>query len=94
MLADGSQLNRSALFVDAAVRQRSDLAIQLGCRILDDGAVEINDLGQTSVHGVYAGDMARRPTMPEAGAQVVVAAAEGTIAAVVIDQELLCTNPT
>jgi thioredoxin reductase len=72
------------------VRQRSDLPTQLGCRILDDGAVEINDLGQTSAPGVYAaGDMARRPDMPVAGAQVVIAAAEGTIAATVIDQELL-----
>jgi thioredoxin reductase len=65
--ADGSQLARSALFVHAPVHQRSDLPTQLGCRILDDGAVEINDLGQTSVPGVYAaGDMARRPA-PAAG---------------------------
>lgn len=88
--ADGSQLTRSALFVHAPLRQRSDLPTQLGCRILDDGAVEINDLGQTSVPGVYAaGDMARRPALPVAGAQVVLAAAEGTLAAMVIDQELL-----
>lgn len=89
--ADGSRLDRSALFVHAPVRQRSDVPVQLGCRILDDGAVEINDLGQTSVPGVYAaGDMARRPALPLPGAQVIIAAAEGTLAAVVIDQELLC----
>jgi thioredoxin reductase len=94
VFADGSRLERSALFVHGHVRQRSDLAEQLGCRILDDGAVEINDLGQTSVPGVYAaGDMARRPTLPLAGAQVIIAAAEGTVAAVVIDQELLYTQP-
>jgi thioredoxin reductase len=93
--ADGSRLDRSALFVHAPLRQRSDLPTQLGCRILDDGAVEINDLGQTSVPGVYAaGDMARRPALPVAGAQVILAAAEGTLAAMVIDQELLYTNPT
>lgn len=63
------------------VRQRSDLPTQLGCRILDDGAVEINDLGQISVPGVYAaGDMARRRALPLAGAQVILAAAEGTLA--------------
>lgn len=90
VFADGSRLARSALFVHGQVRQRSDLAAQLGCRILDDGAVEINDLGQTSTPGVYAaGDMARRPALPVAGAQVILAAAEGTLAAVVIDQELL-----
>jgi thioredoxin reductase len=81
------------LFVHGHVRQRSDLAAQLGCRMLDDGAVEINDLGQTSTPGVYAaGDMARRPALPLAGAQVILAAAEGTLAAVVIDQELLFTE--
>jgi len=94
VFADGSRLARSALFVHGHVRQRSDLAEQLGCRILDDGAVEINDLGQTSIPGVYAaGDMARRPSLPLAGAQVIIAAAEGTVAAVVIDQELLYTQP-
>lgn len=94
VFADGSRLARSALFVHAPVRQRSDLPTQLGCRILDDGTVEINDLCQTSVPGVYAaGDMARRPALPLAGAQVIIAAAEGTVAAVVIDQELLYTNP-
>ena len=93
VFADGSRLARSALFVHGHVRQRSDLAAQLGCRILDDGAVEINDLGQTSTPGVYAaGDMARRPALPVAGAQVILAAAEGTLAAVVIDQELLFTE--
>jgi thioredoxin reductase len=90
--ADGSRLARSALFVHAPVCQRSDLPTQLGCRILDDGTVEINDLGQTSAPGVYAaGDMARRPALPLSGAQVILAAAEGTLAAIVIDQELLFT---
>jgi thioredoxin reductase len=35
-----------------------------------------------------AGDMARRPTMPLPGGQVVIAAAEGAVAAVAIDQTL------
>jgi thioredoxin reductase len=47
----------------------------------------------TSVPGVYAaGDVARCPSMPVAGAQVILPAAEGTIAAAVIDQELLYTQ--
>jgi hypothetical protein len=36
--------------------------------------------------------MARRPALPLAGAHVIIAAAEGTVAAVVIDQELLYTQ--
>ena len=94
VFADGSRLERSALFVHGHVRQSSDLPTQLGCQILDDGAVEINDLCQTSVPSVYAaGDLARRPTMPVAGAQVILAAAEGTVAAGAIDLELLFTQP-
>jgi pyruvate/2-oxoglutarate dehydrogenase complex dihydrolipoamide dehydrogenase (E3) component len=55
-------------------------------------AVEINDLGQTSIPGVYAaGDMARRPALPLGGAHVIITAAD-TVAAVVIDRELLHTQ--
>jgi thioredoxin reductase len=59
---------------------------------LGDCAVEINDLGQTSIPGVYAaGDLARRSNVLVAGAQAILAAAEGTVAAAVVDQELLYT---
>jgi thioredoxin reductase len=87
---DGTRLARTALFCHVPTRQASDLPERLGCKLLDDGSVEVNDLGQTSVAGVYAaGDMARRPTMPVPGAQVIIAAAEGATAAGMIDQELL-----
>src|SRR6266702_7694 len=67
-----------------------DARRQLGCTLLDDDSVMVDDLGQTSVPGVFAaGDMARRPSMPLPGAQVIIAAAEGAIAAVAIDQHLL-----
>lgn len=89
VFADGAALDRDALFLHPPLRQRSDLARRLGCRILDDDAVEVNDLQQTSIPGVFAaGDMARRPQMPTVGAQIGVAAAEGLAAAVMIDQEL------
>ncbi|MGW3353163.1 NAD(P)/FAD-dependent oxidoreductase [Nonomuraea rubra] len=92
---DGTRLDRRALFVHPPTRQRSDLPERFGCRLLDDGAVEVNDVGQTSVPGVFAaGDMARRPTMPLSGSQVVIAAADGVVAAVVIDQELLYASIT
>lgn len=86
----GDSLPRRALFVKPKLRQRSDLAVQLGCKLLDDGAVEVNDFGNTSVEGVYAvGDMSRRAAFPFPAAQVVMAAAAGATAAVVLDQELL-----
>jgi thioredoxin reductase len=90
VFADGSRLARRALFFHPPTRQRSDVPAQLGCTLLDDGSVQIDDLGRTDVPGVFAaGDMARRPTMPVAGAMVIIAAAEGAVAAVAIDQELL-----
>jgi thioredoxin reductase len=86
----GPPLPRSALFLHPSTRQRSSLPAQLGCTLLDDSSVSVDDLGKTDVPGVYAvGDMARRPTMPFPGAQVVIAAAEGAVAALAIDQELV-----
>lgn len=90
VFADGAVLPRRAGFLRPPVRQHSELARQLGCSLLEDGCVEVNDLRQTGVAGVSAaGDMARRPSMPVAGAQIVLAAAEGVVAAVAIDQELI-----
>src|SRR6266536_1182932 len=90
VLATGEPVARAAAFLHAPTRQRSDLPRQLGCTLLEDDSVMVDDLGQTSVPGVFAvGDMARRPSMPVPGAQVIIAAAEGAIAAVAIDQMLL-----
>jgi thioredoxin reductase len=93
VFASGEPLERRAAFLHPPTRQRSDLPGQLGCVLLEDGSVSVGDFDQTSVPGVYAaGEMARRPTMPVPGAQVVIAAAEGAIAAVAIDQDLLLTT--
>jgi len=93
LFASGGPLQRRAAFLHPPTRQRSGLPGQLGCVLLEDGSVSVGDFGQTSVPGVFAaGDMARRPTMPIPGAQVVIAAAEGAIAAVAIDQDLLIND--
>jgi thioredoxin reductase len=90
IFASGPPVARHAVFFHPPTRQRGDLARQLGCAFLDDGSVQVDDLGHTTIPGVFAaGDMARRPTMPLPGAFVVIAAAEGATAAVAIDQELL-----
>jgi thioredoxin reductase len=92
-LASADTLERQALFIHAPRRQHSDLAGRLGCSVFDDGSVEVNELGQTSVPGVYpAGDMCRTPAMPVPAAQVIMAAAQGARAAVVIDKELAFTD--
>jgi thioredoxin reductase len=90
VFTDGSTAPCQSLFCFAPTRQRSDLAARLGCRLLDDGKVEVNQFGQTTRAGVYAvGDMARTAANPFGAQQVVMAAAEGVMAGVVIDQELL-----
>jgi thioredoxin reductase len=89
-LSPGWTLKRRALFTHPGFKQRSGLAAALGCAMLPDGAVQVNQLGQTTVPGVYAaGDMCRTPAMPSPSAQVVMAAASGARAAVIIDQEML-----
>ncbi|WP_207782427.1 NAD(P)/FAD-dependent oxidoreductase [Phytoactinopolyspora limicola] len=87
---DGPALARDAVFVQNVAYQASPLAEELGCAVLPDGCVEVNEYGQTSVPGIYAaGDMAHRSTVPLAMAAVVAAAASGTVAGSVIDQDLL-----
>lgn len=91
VFTDGTSAACQALFCRPLMRQRSDLAARLGCRLLDDGAVEVNEYGQTTVLGVYAvGDMARRADFPFPAAQLAVAAAEGTLAAVAPCTPSLC----
>src|SRR5919109_1639911 len=90
VFSDGPSLARQVIFIRPPTRQRSDLAAQLGCNALEDGSIEVTDLGHTSVPGVYAaGDMARRPRMPFPSAGAIIAASAGGIAAVAADRELL-----
>ena len=80
---DGSAVARDALFVHTSPRGRSDLAAQLGCGLTDYGLVEVTPERETSVPGVYAaGDAASRFH------QIVVAAASGAEAAIMINRSL------
>ncbi len=90
---DGTSLAREAVFVVNVPRQRSDLAERLGCASFADGCVEVDEFARTSVPGVYAaGDMARRASVPMPMAAVIAAAASGTVAAAVLDQDLLSAD--
>jgi thioredoxin reductase len=59
VFADGSQLPRDGVLVNAPMRQRSELAADLGLELDDGGTIAVDELGRTSVPGVFAaGDVA------------------------------------
>jgi len=89
VFADGPALSCAAVFLHATTRQSSELPGQLGCALLADGSVRVDDTGRTSVPGIYAvGDSARQETGTSGATSVVSAAAAGFVAATSINQEL------
>ncbi|MDB1087486.1 NAD(P)/FAD-dependent oxidoreductase [Streptomyces sp. ACA25] len=90
---EGPALDRGACYHRPAHGQHSALAEKLGCALLDDGAVKIDEQQRTTVPGVFAaGDMARLEALPVALAFVITGAADGTRAAIWIDQELFLSG--
>ena len=81
---DGQEIGCRALFFAARQRQRSELVHQMGCVFRGDVCVEHDDTRAEGVPGLYvAGNTSR-------GLQLVImAAAEGTLAAFNINQALL-----
>ncbi|GAB3325412.1 NAD(P)/FAD-dependent oxidoreductase [Larkinella ripae] len=53
-LADQTAFPIDALYAHPTLEQASDLAQQLGCQLDEKGFVTINEMGQTSVAGVFA----------------------------------------
>jgi thioredoxin reductase len=81
---DGSTLPRDAMFLSTGQRQRSALAVRLGCAFTRRGALRVNRMEMTSVPGVYAaGDCSRDVQL------VIIAAAEGARAAFAMNTELI-----
>ena len=90
VLERGAPLDRDAVFIPTRLRQRSDLARRLGCALLPDGCVEVDELARTSVPGIYAaGDMAHRASLPRPFAAVSWASASGTLAGAMLDHDLV-----
>lgn len=84
-LADGSALACDGVLTGGPWRQASPLPEELGCRLDDDGAIEVDGHGRTSVPRVFAaGDAAQSD-----GHSVVAAAASGQVAAAAIVHALV-----
>jgi thioredoxin reductase len=74
---------RTAMFFSLPQRQRSALAIQLGCSFTQKGAIKTDRRQCTGVRGLYvAGDAAQEAQF------VIVAASQGAKAAIAINKEL------
>jgi thioredoxin reductase len=84
VFATGAPLPRSALFFTTGQHQRSPLAEKLGAEFNEKGAVDTGVCESTNVPGLYvAGDSSKEAQF------VIVAAAEGTQAAMAINKALL-----
>jgi len=83
-LRDGHVEQRSALFVRPAQELASDLPQRVGCDLTDLGHIRIGADLQTSVSGIYAAGDATTPLQ-----QIVVAAASGAQAAMMINRDLV-----
>lgn len=82
---DGAFLPRAVLFFAPGQQQRSPLAEQLGCEFCEEeGCIRCDEKAATSIPGLYAAGNASR------GVQLVIAAAaEGTLAAVAMNNALV-----
>jgi thioredoxin reductase len=80
---DGSEANIYGLFFSSDQYQKSNIAQQIGCDFTENGVIETDRFQQTNIPGVFvAGDSAKDMQL------VIIAAAEGAKAAVVIDKSL------
>jgi thioredoxin reductase len=84
VFANGDELPRRALFFTTGQTQCSPLAQKLGCEFNEKGTVSTGRHESTTIPGLYvAGDASRDVQW------VVVAAAEGAVAAFAINQDLI-----
>jgi thioredoxin reductase len=68
VLSDGSRHDRRAVFVVTRQHQQSDLAVRLGCALTEGGAIGTDEVGRTSLPGVWAVGTATKPALLAIGA--------------------------
>jgi thioredoxin reductase len=84
VMANGGEVPRAAIFHTTGQHQRSAIGKQLGCDFSSKGTILADTHERTNIDGVYvAGDASRDMQF------VIIAAAEGTKAAIKIHEELL-----
>lgn len=87
VFTDDRKIARTAIFAQLTSTQQAPFAVDLGCKMSAQNLVEVDELGHTSVPGVYAaGDLATRMR------QVAVAVAQGAAAAMGINSDLIAED--
>ncbi|MGP4062461.1 NAD(P)/FAD-dependent oxidoreductase [Halobacillus sp. H74] len=82
---DGCSVAREGGFIVPEMEQASQIGVELGCELTDQGAIKTDDFGRTNVEGVYAcGD-----TSLIAPSQLIIAAAEGSKAAIGVNAAMV-----
>jgi thioredoxin reductase len=83
-MAEGSVVQRAAVFVRPRFVPNADLLVELGCAVDAEGWVTADNTGATSVPGVWVAGNAANPR-----AQVITAAGEGSAAAIALHTGLV-----
>ena len=83
-LDGGKFIARSAVFVRPRFVPNSDLGVDVGCAVDDNGFVVADAAGRTTVPGVWVAGNAANPR-----AQVITAAGEGSSAAIALNADLV-----
>lgn len=85
VVIDGGRIvPRAAVFVRPRFVPNDTLLVDLGCAVRDNGWVQVDPTGATTVPGVWAAGNATNPR-----AQVITAAGEGSAAAIAINNALV-----
>lgn len=87
VFADGQAIECDTLFFHLGQKQRSTLAAQLGCEVSNEDGAQAGHRCETSIPGLYVAGDATRDVQ-----QVIVAAAEGAMAAFAINIALVSEN--
>lgn len=89
----GETIARDAMFIKTPLDAHGELAEALGCELMDDGSVQIDEHGHTSVDRIYAaGEAARLPNWPSPWIHAVTSAALGAMVALSIDHDLIVAD--
>jgi thioredoxin reductase len=87
VFSDGQTLARRGIFVRPKSLHQADFAAQLGCQMTGDNLIQVDEMGRTSIAGVYAaGDIASKMR------QILMASMQGASAAIGINSDLIAED--